>query len=133
MAFTLPWGVELTVEDRDAIPDDGHRHELLDGALLVTPAPGMAHQASATSLAAELLAAAGRDHLVLTSPFDYQVNERTVLQPDVLVIRRSDIRARRLVGTPLLVVEIQSPSTRLIDLNLKRAAYATAGVPSYWL
>ncbi|MGH9189159.1 MAG: Uma2 family endonuclease, partial [Acidimicrobiales bacterium] len=42
-------------------------------------------------------------------------------------------RARRLVGTPLLVVEIQSPSTRLIDLNLKRAAYATAGVPSYWL
>jgi Uma2 family endonuclease len=45
----------------------------------------------------------------------------TVLQPDLLVTRRSDTTERNLPVAPLLAIEVLSPSTRLIDLNLKRA------------
>src|ERR1700678_2812452 len=34
---------------------------------------------------------------------------------------------------PLLVVEIRSPSTALVDLNRKKAAYERFGVPTYWI
>ena len=133
VAFALPWGAEITVENLDAIVDDGHRYELLNGAMLVTPAPHAAHQVCAGALVTTLTLACGPQQLVLPAPFDYRIDDRTLLQPDVLVVRRSDIDRGRLTGTPLLVVEIQSPSTRLIDLNLKRATYAGAGVPGYWL
>ena len=54
------------------------------------------------------------------------------MQPDVLVARRADLVGAKLLARPLLAVEILSPSTRLFDLNLKRARYERAGVASYW-
>jgi Uma2 family endonuclease len=57
----------------------------------------------------------------------------TKFQPDILVARRDEIGDRRLEATPLLVVEVLSPSTRLADLTLKRSAYERAGVPAYWI
>ena len=115
------------------MPDDGHRRELVDGMLLVTPAPVPLHQRCVLRLAAALLAAAPKDLEVLTAPLDWMVSNSTVFQPDVLVARRNDIGATRLERTPLLVVEVLSPSTRLTDLGTKRLAYEAAGVPSYWL
>ncbi|MFD1506389.1 Uma2 family endonuclease [Georgenia yuyongxinii] len=61
------------------------------------------------------------------------VRADTVLQPDVLVARRSDLSERDLPAPPVLAVEVLSPSTRLIDLHLKRARYEAAGTPSYWV
>src|SRR5207237_1638461 len=61
------------------------------------------------------------------------VSEHTVLQPDLVVARSSDFGEANLQGTPLLVVEVQSPSSRRIDLGTKRLAFEGAGVPSYWL
>ncbi|MCU1602762.1 MAG: hypothetical protein JWO22_3471 [Frankiales bacterium] len=73
-------------------------------------------------------------HLELfAAPFDFQPTRTTSLQPDLLVVRREDVGELRLEGTPLLVVEILSPSTRAKDLVLKRALYADSGVPSYWV
>jgi Uma2 family endonuclease len=57
----------------------------------------------------------------------------TVVQPDVLVVRRSDLGEHNLEGHPVLAVEVLSPSTRHLDLAFKRARYETAGCPSYWV
>jgi Uma2 family endonuclease len=132
--MALPWGSPLSYEDLEAMPHDGHRYEIVDGSLLVTPSPGYRHQFASTELLVVLHRAIGSDLVVLAAPFDYVVSRHTVLQPDLLVARRVDLSPKGLEGaTPLLVVEIVSPSTRLTDLGTKRLAYQAAGVPAYWV
>jgi Uma2 family endonuclease len=70
---------------------------------------------------------------VLFAPFDVALDEHSVLQPDLLVARRSDFTARDLPAAPLLAVEVLSPSTRRVDLTLKLSRYESAGCPSYWV
>lgn len=122
----------LTVDDLEAMPDDGHRYELIDGTLIVSPGPELRHQAVQSHVLKLLFAACPDDLIVLSTPTDTVLADDTVVQPDVLVVRRTDLVGRRLTAAPLLVVEILSPSTRLIDLNLKKARYERAGVASYW-
>lgn len=134
--MALPLSVPLTVEDVWAIPDDGHRYELIEGVLIVTPAPGAAHQTCAGRIWSLLDTARDAEDLVLMAPFDWVAGPQTLLQPDVLVARRADVAAtgdKRLERPPLLVVEIASPSTRMVDRGTKRLAFAAAGVPVYWL
>ena len=128
----LPRGRALTRADLDAIPDDGHRYELIDGALVVTPAPSHRHQRIAGRLFMRLETDCPEDLEVLFAPFDVALADDTVVQPDLLVARRSDFTDRDLPAAPLLAVEILSPSTRRIDLTLKRARYEAAGCPAYW-
>ena len=130
---TLPRGRSLTVTDLDLMPDDGHRYELIDGALLVTPAPSVRHQTVSTNLLVALHAACPAGLRVLTAPLDVVLTEDTAVQPDLVVAHRSDFSEKNLPGPPLLAVEILSPSTRSIDLLLKRERYERAGVPSYWV
>lgn len=129
----LQWGSPLTVADLEHMPADGHRYELVDGTLLVTPAPDTRHQRAVVRLAATLVTAAGPDLDVLAAPYDWVAGPSTLFQPDVLVARRADVGPQRLERPPLLVVEVLSPSTRRIDLATKRLAYADAGVAAYWL
>ena len=131
--MALPWGAVLTEDDLATMPDDGHRYELIDGTLLVTPAPNEAHQTCVVSLLVLLHGARRPDHKVLVAPFDVRLSHLTVLEPDVLVARRTDVTSARHEGPPLLVVEVLSPSTRRIDLGTKRLAYEAAEVPAYWL
>lgn len=131
--MALPWGAVLTEDDLATMPDDGHRYELLDGTLLVSPAPTEGHQTCVTSLVVVLRAARRPGQKVLVAPFDVRLSRSTVLEPDLLVARKSDITPARLEGPPLLAVEVLSPSTRHIDLGAKRLAYEAAGVPAYWL
>ena len=132
--MALPWGAPLARDDLLEMPDDGHRYEIVDGALLVTPSPGYQHQAAVTELLVLLHGAIGADDVVLAAPFDFVVNPATVLQPDLLVARRADVGPRSLEqGKPVLVIEIVSPSSRLTDLGTKRLAYEAAGVPAYWV
>lgn len=130
---TLPQSRPLTRDDLDAMPDDGHRYELVDGALVVTPAPSPRHQSVVVRLTVLLDSVCPDDLKVLVAPLDVALAGDTVLQPDVLVTRRADLTARDLPVAPLLAVEVLSPSTRLIDLNLKKARYEAAGAPSYWV
>lgn len=130
---TLPRRRPLTRADLDQVPDDGHRYELLDGSLVVTPAPARRHQRAVVSLIRRLTEVCPAELEVLVAPFDVTLADDTVLQPDVLVARRSDLTERDLPVPPLLAIEVLSPSTRLIDLNLKRARYQAAGCPSYWV
>jgi Uma2 family endonuclease len=130
---TLPRGRALTVADLAAMPDDGHRYELIDGALIVTPSPSLRHQAASLELSVLLHAACPSDLRVLAAPFDVVLGDDTGVRPDLLVARRGDFTERNLPVAPLLAVEILSPSTRLIDLELKRARFERARVASYWV
>lgn len=129
----LPHGRSLTVDDLDALPDDGHRYELIDGALVVTPSPSRRHQLVSSRLHAVLDRACPDHQLVLAAPSDVRLADDTVLQPDLLVVDRAGFDDPEQPLRPLLVVEILSPSTRHIDLSLKRVRYEAAGCPSYWV
>lgn len=133
MALQLPWGQALSSDDLAHLPDDGHRYELLEGTLLVTPAPNSPHQSCVLNLGALLNAAAPPNLKTVIAPFDWRVGPSTTFQPDILVACRVDVGVPRLERPPLLAIEVLSRSTRSIDLVLKRDAYATAGVRWYWI
>ena len=77
---------DWTVDDLEALPDDGLQYELLDGILLVTPAPIPIHQGALGELFVLLRAACPTHLKVFVAPLDWQPDRRTSLQPDVLVI-----------------------------------------------
>lgn len=134
VAVTLiPQSRPLTAADLEAMPDDGHRYELIDGTLIVTPSPAVPHQRIVGNLYMALRAHAPQHLEVMLAPLDITVSEFTVLQPDLLVAGREALVGRKMVGLPVLAVEVLSPSTRLIDLNLKKAAFERAGVECYWV
>lgn len=131
-ATTLPAG-PWTARDLDAFPTSPTvRYELVDGALLVTSEPTLQHQRVAGSLFRQLQDSAPAD-LEVFLPVDVRLSPLRQIAPDVTVVRREHASAPRLSGLPLLAVEVQSPSTRVVDLVLKRQVLQEAGVPSYWL
>lgn len=129
-----PRGGKFTRADLDAMPDDGQRYELIDGVLIVSPAPLWMHQRVAFNLARRLADVCPADLEVLVAPFDVALANDTVMQPDVLVASRTDYERRGLEGKPpVLGVEVLSTSTRGVDLTLKPYRLAKAGCPSYWV
>ncbi len=125
-----------TYDDLESFPDDNLRRELIDGELIVTPAPYFRHQ----GVVAELLVALRlwtKEHggEVLLGPLDVKFSDGTVLEPDVLFVRaehRDRIQEMYLSAAPDLVAEVSSPSTRHLDRVRKRAVYERFGVPEYW-
>jgi Uma2 family endonuclease len=123
----------LTRADLDALPDDGLRHELIDGAFVMTPAPGVAHQRFTFALARALhKAAEGTTLEVLLAPLDVALGPH-VVQPDIVVAPRTAFTERDLPTAPLLAVEVRSSSTSWLDEGRKRTLYEEFGVASYWL
>ncbi|TSD68229.1 Uma2 family endonuclease [Aeromicrobium piscarium] len=129
----LPRGRSLTREDLAEIPDDGHRYELVDGVLVVSPAPRIAHQNAVMQLIVRLAAVCPPWAKVLPAPVDVVLAEDTVIQPDLLIAASADFTEEDLPGPPLLAVEVLSPSTRGIDLLLKKDRWERAGCAYYWV
>ncbi len=129
----LPRGRALTRADLDAMPDDGHRYELIDGTLIVSPAPRPLHQRAIGNLYVLLRAAAPAHVEVLFAPLDVALTDDTVIQPDLIVAPRDAFTERDLPTAPLLAVEVLSPSTRGIDLLLKKDRLERAGCLHYWV
>jgi Uma2 family endonuclease len=123
---------EWTVADLDGLPDDGLQYELLDGMLLVSPAPVPLHQRAVLKLSRLLDDACPPSMEVFIAPLDWQPDLSTSLQPDILVVRNEDVGRKNITKPLVLAVEILSPSTRRKDLLLKRSKYEEAGVGSYW-
>ncbi|KAA1419160.1 Uma2 family endonuclease [Nocardioides humilatus] len=123
----------LTVDDLEGMPDDGHRYELIDGTLIVSPGPAVPHQRVVSRLLQLLFSAQTDEVEVFTAPLDVRLADDTQVQPDILVVAREAAAGRTIEAAPLLAVEVLSPSTKLIDLNLKKARYERAGVASYWV
>ena len=119
-----PW----TEAEYLALPETNQRIELLDGTLLVTPAPGIGHQQWARRLA-NLLEAAAPSDIDVAESVNLHVGSARILIPDVLVVRgRGDVKVHE-AADALLVVEVLSPSSVSIDRVLKPHLYAAAGVP----
>jgi Uma2 family endonuclease len=133
MTSVIPHGRPFTVQDLEGMPDDGNRYELIDGLLLVTPAPGWEHQEVGLSLYVQLRALCPPDLRALAAPFAVQTAFDSEVQPDVIVARYVDFTSKNLPVAPLLAVEVLSRSTRLKDRNLKKAHYERIGVDAYWI
>ena len=121
------WGEPFTVEDLDRMPDDGRRYELIDGMLIVSPAPNMGHQRVIIVLGS-VLEQACPENLVVFADIGVRIAENSALEPDVVVARVADAEGVRLARPPVLVVEVLSPHSVLRDLNLKKAAYERFGI-----
>jgi Uma2 family endonuclease len=134
MTIGDPWPAAgpITVAELDLMPGDGRRYELLDGALVVSPRPTTVHQWVATRLIGVLLQACPEDLGVVAEPA-IQLSRKAELAPDIVVVRTDQVGGAKFTESPLLVVEVRSPSTALIDLNRKKSAYEKFGVPSYWI
>lgn len=136
-AMTEPLGLTegrpFTVHDLEAMPDDGRRYEIIDGMLLVSPAPGWSHQEMSLTLYTVLRQACPVGLRVLAAPFALRTALTSEVQPDVLVASYGDLTEACLPVAPLLVVETLSRSTQLYDQNNKKAHYERLGVRSYWL
>lgn len=133
MTAAIPRGRPFTVADLEGMPDDGNRYELIDGMLLVTPAPGWGHQEMGLTLYLHLRQACPRHLRVLAAPFAVQTAPDSEVRPDVVVARYADLTPKHLPAAPVLAVEVLSRSTALHDRNTKMAFYERLGVPSYWV
>lgn len=131
---TVPWSAERV----RALPDDGNRYEVVDGELLVTPAPSRLHQRASRQLFLRLHAylEAARAGEVMYAPADVEFGHDSMVEPDLFVVPLVDGRAPRSwqdVGHLLLAVEILSPSSARADRVVKRRLYQREGVPEYWI
>ncbi len=121
----------LTVEDLEAMPDDGRRYELIGGAIVMTPAPEVGHQRVSRRLQS-LLEAAWPGMEVFNAPIDVDLPDGQRVQPDLVVVERGRT-GKRLVLPVALVVEIVSPGSTVNDRVTKLGVYAAAGIGHYWL
>jgi len=138
MAMPTKLDEVTTIEQLLALPEDGCRHELLDGMHVVTPAPAYPHQAVLGEFQFALHALLrGNDRLaVLASPADIRFGPRTLVQPDLFVFRKEPghrVREWHEVGVPVLAIEFLSPTTAARDRGAKRRIYQRAGVAEYWI
>jgi Uma2 family endonuclease len=128
----------LTYEDYCALPDDGLRYEIIEGALFAEPSPRPTHQEVAFRLATLLDAHVRTRGLgkVYIAPVDVILDRRAVMVPDLIFIARDRlgiVTERGVEGAPDLIVEILSPGTARRDRVAKRNEYARYGVRHYWL
>jgi len=119
-------------------PDDGRRHEIIDGDHYVNPAPGTQHQSVSKHLQYQLytkieLAGLG---LFFDAPVDVQLSDFDIVQPDLVIVLDKNVKKitpTKIKVAPDLVVEILSPSTAGYDNSVKKQLYERSGVPEYWV
>ena len=129
--------IKFTVNDYMTAPED-KRYQLLDGEMILAPAPTTRHQAISIRLATALFQFVSQNNLgqVWTAPYDVVLSDYDVAQPDILFVsnqRAHLVTPANIQGAPDLVVEVLSPGTQQYDRGYKRSLYARHGVREYWL
>jgi Uma2 family endonuclease len=132
-------GLKLTYDDFLLFPDDGKRHELVDGEHCVTPSPSTKHQQVSFNLSV-IIGAWLDAHPIgraFAAPYDVVLSRHDVVEPDLVYFSNetaasvlTPLNAR---GAPELVVEIGSPDTRSRDETIKKRLYERWGVTEYWV
>ncbi|CUQ68179.1 Uma2 family endonuclease [Candidatus Nitrospira inopinata] len=119
------------------LPDDGKRHEIIEGDLFVTLSPITRHQLIIGRFL-HRLTTYRETHpvgMVFTAPYDVVLSETDIVQPDLLLALqtgRAVMTEKNLQGPPDLILEVLSPSTAARDRELKRKRYEHFGVRKYW-
>ncbi len=133
-ALSHDWTAEMV----RALPYDGNRYEVVDGELLVTPSPILPHQLAIGELHL-LIADYLREHRlgdVVVAPADIEINDRTLVEPDLFVVPELKAPVPRYLESAsqlVLAIEVLSPSTARADRTIKRRLYQRAGIPEYWM
>ncbi len=138
MSTIAPKGLKWTYEDYARLPEDGLRHEIIDGEHFVSPSPSTQHQHVSKRLQYQLytkieLAGLG---VLFNAPMDVQLSGFDIVQPDIVIILNENVRKitpTKIKVAPHLVVEILSPSTAGNDRNIKKDLYERSGVSEYWI
>lgn len=130
----MDWTADLVRQ----LPDDGYRYEVVDGELLVSPAPTYAHQRTCLHLWSRLeqFLRAHSIGAALSAPADVEFTPRRVVQPDVFALRfvNGKVSEGPVPTTDLLVAaEVLSLSTARADRHTKRRMYMEEGVREYWI
>jgi Uma2 family endonuclease len=132
-------GVKLTYDDFVLFPDDGKRHELIDGEHYVTPSPNRKHQTISGNLYLMIRTWIEEHPIgqIYYAPFDVIFSMFDVVEPDLVYMSNERaatiLTAANVKGVPELVVEIGSPGTRKRDETIKRRLYERSGVDEYWV
>jgi Uma2 family endonuclease len=134
--FQGPPQGQWSLADWETLPDDGVRYEIVRGTLYMSTAPSSFHQWIISRFYRLVGIPAEEQRIAYTffSPIGVILSETLALQPDLALVkmdRRDIIRDRRIMGAPDLVVEVISPGSADYDEQIKRLAYAEAGVPEY--
>lgn len=129
----------LTYDDFVLFPDDGKRHEIIDGVHYVTPSPNLRHQALVGRIFFEItlyLRSRPGAGQVFLSPLDVVLSFHDVVEPDLLFVagdQTAILTEKNVQGPPALVVEVLSKGTRKRDAQIKRRLFERTGVREYWL
>ncbi len=118
--------------------DDNKRYELVEGRLIMAPAPGPEHQRILSDLNELIKKFAKENNLgvVYFSPLDVMLDELNVVQPDLLFIANKNfniIDKRYVKGVPDLIIEILSENSLQQDRIIKKELYEKFGVKEYWI
>jgi Uma2 family endonuclease len=129
---------KLTYEQYVCFPDDGRRHEIIDGEHYMNPAPSTYHQTVSRRIQFQLYTQIELKTLgvVYNAPVDLHLSDHDVVQPDLVIVLDDSmqiITPSKIKGVPQLVVEITSPSSDKNDRTLKKKLYERTGVPEYWI
>ena len=119
-------------------PDNGMRHEIVDGDHYMSPAPSTKHQTVSRRIQFQLYAQIELKGLgqVFDAPTDVELSPHDIVQPDLLVVLQKNLRivsTKRIRGVPDLIIEILSDSNPDHDRVLKLEMYQRAGLPEYWI
>jgi len=128
----------LTYKDLETLPDDGNRYELLEGDLIVSPAPGLRHQVISGRLFKALDAAteSSRFGMTVYAPFSVRFSASNVVEPDLMAFRVDQYHQYKgtyFEGAPAFVIEILSPGSSRTDHVRKATLYMENGVEEYWI
>lgn len=128
----------FTYHDYYSLPEHGPRYQLVEGELHLNPTPNRFHQTISRNMMGSVFGYLRKNKIGIfyTAPFDVQLTDLNVYQPDIVYIKnehRSLLTQQGLRGAPDFVVEILSPATAELDLGVKREIYARTGVEELWI
>lgn len=137
-SMMLPKSLRLNYEDYLLFPEDGKRHEIIEGEHYMAPSPNVRHQSISGNLAFILNQYIEEHNLgkILYAPMDVVLSYENIVQPDILFISKKNygiITPQNIQGSPDLMIEIMSESSRKLDRLIKMKTYGKFGVEEYWL
>lgn len=130
----------LTIEDWEAMPEDGNRYEIIEGELYVSTSPTLLHQRVLLRILTVLAAYLEKHPVGEIVPGPGVVfSEYSAVIPDAVFLsheRSAEIATgARVMGAPDLAIEILSPGKENArrDRQVKRQLYSQYGVREYWV
>jgi Uma2 family endonuclease len=127
-----------TYQDYSELTDDENRYEIIEGELIMSPAPYTIHQKVSRKIVYELMRFVEKVKIgeLYYAPIDVLLSNINIVQPDILFISKENLQIvteKNIKGVPDLIIEIISPSTGYYDLSSKKDIYEKFGVREYWI